>query len=229
MFEQQIIGEQVAGESTKVRKELEGLINTINASTFDLAELLFKVKKKGYYKSYGFNTFLEYVSELDIKKRKCQYLVRIVDTMGEVSIERKKYEPIGIAKLREISSLDVRDANGDFAVYEDAEKGEVYPMKDIIVGLVEKAPTMSLDEIKKYVKVLKGFVGENDVTWLNICVNTQALQETIKPALDLARQNLGTSAVDDEGVAIDYSDGKALEVVSAEYLNDPANQFLGNQ
>jgi hypothetical protein len=229
MYEEVIAGEAQAGESAEVRQELENLIHTINTSTFDVAELLHKVKSKHYYQTYGFNTFLEYVAELEIKTRKAQYLVRIVDIMEQVRIDREDYQPIGIAKLREITSLDVTDSDGDPAVYDDPEKGETHLMSDIIKGLISKAPEMSLGEIKKYVKILKGFVGDNDIVWLNICVNSQALSETINPALALAKQNLGTASLNDEGVAQDYSDGKALEIIAVEYLNDPAHQFLGGQ
>jgi hypothetical protein len=227
MFEAVIVGEAVAGESKKVRDELEKLIHTINTSTFDVADLLHTVKSKGYYKAYGFNTFLEYLAELDIKTRKAQYLVRIVDIMTEVCVPREIYQPVGIAKLREITSLDTHDSNGDEVFWDNPETGESLKMRDIIVGLVEKAPTMTLSELKEYVKLLKGLVGENDLTWLNISVNTQALQQTILPAFHLAKQNLGSSYKDEEGMSHDYSDGKALEMICAEYLNDPSNSFLG--
>jgi hypothetical protein len=228
MYEEVIVGEITAGEAEKTRKELEGLISNWNRSTLDIGFLLHKIKKGGFYKSYGFNTFLEFVNELDIKKRKAQYLTRIVDTMEELNIPRDEFEKVGVAKLREITSLDLYDQDGDPALYEEAN-GETHLISDVIKGLLVKAPSMDLNEIKEYVKVVKGFVGDNDVAWINICVNRAALDGTINPALLLAKKNLGSSHKDEEGVSQDYSDGKALEVISVEYLQDPANQFLGEK
>lgn len=229
MYEQVIVGEAVAGEAESTRKALENLINTINRSTFDVADLLHKVKKNGFYKNYGFNTFLEYVEGLELKTRKAQYLTKMVDTMEQVKLPREVYEPVGIAKLREITSLDVINEDGDPATYEDPDSGDSHLMSDIIKGLVDKAPEMSLEELKQYVRVLKGFVGYNDTTWLNICVNRQALEQSIEPAFQLAKKVLGTAKTDDEGVAQDYSDGKALEMLAVEFINDPANSVLGGE
>src|SRR5580698_7360666 len=162
MFEEVIIGEAVAGEAAKVKKQLEGLIANWNRSTFDIAVLLSDVKKNKFFKGYGFDTFLDYAKSLDMKTRKIQYLVRIVDIMDECGVSDDEYRPIGIAKLREITSLDVTDSEGQPVIYDDPEKGESHEMRDIIIGLVTKAPEMSLEDIKKYVKILKGFVGDND-------------------------------------------------------------------
>jgi len=227
MFEQVIVGETIAGEAEKTRKELEKLIGVYNSSTFDIGELLYRVKKNGFHKNYGFNTFLEFVSELDIKTRKAQYLVKITETMDELNIPRNEFEPVGIAKLREISSLDLYE-DGDPAIYQDDE-GETHLISDIIKGLIIKSHEMSLDELKKYVKIIKGFTGDNDLVWVNICLNRQAFEQTVQPALSLCKKALGTTGKNDEGVAQDYSDGKALEMICADYLLDPANSYLGGQ
>lgn len=228
MHEVSIIGEQVAGEAEKLRRELEGTISHWNKSTFDIAEILHKIKKNGFYKSYGFNTFIEFISELNIKKRKAEYITRIVEVMEDVNIPRDEFEPVGTAKLREITSLKLYDDNGDPSVYNTPE-GETLFIKDIITGLVAKAPAMELKEIQNYIRIIKGFVGDNDVVWVNFCINKSALIETVEPAINLALANLGNAGKDEEGVAKDYSKGKALEVISAEYLNDPANSYLGGK
>lgn len=215
-----IVGEAVAGESQKTRKALETLIKNLNKSTFDVGELLLKVKSSGYYTGWGFNTFQEYVNTLDIKARKAQYLVRIVDVMAQVGVEREKYEGLGIAKLREITSLEPNDT------YINPQTNEQTPMKDFILGFVEKGDDIPLEEIKQHVRTLKGFVGENDITWLNICLKRSVLDETVRPALELAKVNIGTVGKDEEGMAKDASDGAALEAISVEYLNDPKNNVL---
>src|SRR5579859_4836673 len=188
MFEAKIVGEAEAGESARVREEVEGLIHSINTSNFDLAERLFLIKTKRYYRAYGFETFTEYVKELDLKTRKAHYLARLVDIMNQVGVPREEYEPVGVAKLREITSLDVTDENGDDVYVDNPETGESRPMTDVIKGLLVKASEMSVTELKNAVRELKGFTGDNELVWFNIQVNRQALEETITPALELARK-----------------------------------------
>lgn len=215
-----IVGEQVAGESNKVRKSLEKLIQSVNKSTFDIGELLFKIKKTGFYNGWGFNTFQEYVDTLDIKARKAQYLVRIVDTMEQVGVPREQYEPLGVAKLREISSLDPT------ATYKNPQTGEETPMKDFITGFIDKGADMPLEEVKQHVRTLKGLTGENELVWLNFCLKKAAVDETVRPALELAKANIGSVGKDAEGNSVDASDGRALEAIAVEFLNDPANNVL---
>lgn len=215
-----IVGEAVAGESTKVRKQLESLIKNLNKSTLDIGELLFKVKSNGFYQPWGFTTFQEYVDTLDIKARKAQYLLRIVDVMQQVGLERDKYEPLGIAKLREITSLDPQ------ATWKNPQTGEETPMKEFIVGFVEKGDEMALEDLKTHVRTLKGLVGENDIVWLNLPFVRSTKENTIDPALTLARNNIGSVGKDDEGMSKDASDSACVEVWAVEYLNNLANNVL---
>ena len=230
MYEIIEVGQEVAGETdaAQARKDLENLITNYNRSTLDIGFLLFKIKKNGYYKNYGYNSYIEFLEELDIKKRKSQYLTRIVDVMEQVGLERADFESVGVAKLREITSLEPTDEEGDPAIYDDPD-GQSHLISDIIKGLVVKGREMTLEEIKEYVRTIKGFVGDNELVWLNIQVNRQALIETIQPALDLAKKLLGTAKTDSDGVAQDYSDGKALEMISVDYLLNPANEFIGGK
>lgn len=227
MYEAKLVGEIEAGESAKIKERLEGLIETWNRSTFDIADLLYLVKSKRYYRAYGYETFTEYIKELDIKTRKAHYLARMVDIMEQLDIPRKDYEPVGVAKLREITSLDVTDENGEDIYFDDPKTGESHLMGDVIRGLLPKALNMSVQEVKDYVKTLKGFSGDNELAWLNIQVNKQALDETIRPALELAKKHLGDAGRDEDGTAKDPSDGRALEIISVEFINNPANTVLG--
>jgi hypothetical protein len=213
-----IYGQQEAGRSSEVRKKLEKLIGGLNKSTMDIAVLLSETKKQGYFKQWGFDTFKDYVQNIDLKLRKAHYLTRIVDIMEIVGIQREVYEPLGIAKLREISSLDPG------AIYVDPESNVQTPMKDFITGLIEKGSDMSLEEIKQHVKTLKGLTGENDLMFINFSVKRSVWEETIKPALELAKANIGSVGKDEEGNATDASDGRALEMIAVEFLNNPTNQ-----
>lgn len=220
MPETVIVGEAVAGESAKVRNQLESLIQHLNKSTFDIGELLHKIKSGGFYTSWGYNTFKEYINTLDIKERKAQYLVRIVDTMGQVGVSREKYEPIGVAKLREITSLEASET------YTNPTTGEKTPMSEFIKGFVDKGADMSLEEVKQHVRTLKGQVGENEIMWINLPFTKLTLDEIIRPALELAKNHIGSVGKDGDGDSIDASDSRALETIAVEYLNDPANNVL---
>lgn len=204
-----IHGEIEAGEAKKVRKQLEQLINKFNKSQFDIGELLHVVKKNHYYTT---DTFSAYVKTLDIKPRRAQYLEKIAATMEAVGITREQYEPLGVAKLRDITSLDVNNT------WVNPETKEETPIKDFIVGFVEKGKDMDPDEIKNHVKVLKGLVGEEAVTWLNLSVKQSALDNVIRPALELCKMQIGSVAKNEEGMSIDASDGRALELIAADYL-----------
>jgi hypothetical protein len=222
MHEAVIVGEAVAGESAKTRAMLVSLINSVNKSTLDIAELLAKVKKHGYYQAEH-STFKEYTESLDIKARKAQYLTRIVECFESVGIPRTQYEKLGIAKLREISSLEYE------GTYTNPVSGEKTPLKEFVTEFVSKGSDMDLDELKKHVRTLKGFVGENDIEWVNLPFTKSVLDNTIRPAAELTRANIGSVGKDDEGISKDASMASVIEVWAVEYLNDPSNNPQNQQ
>lgn len=214
-----LVGEAVAGESARTRALLESLINSVNTQTLDVAELLHKVKANGFYQP-EYNTFKDYIATLAIKERKSQYLTKIVEVMSQVEIERTQYGKLSIARLREITSLDPN------AIWTNPETKETTPMRDFIVGFVEKGDEIELEDLKKHVRTLKGLVGDHDLCWLNICVKRSVMDNTIRPALELAKNMIGSVGKDDEGISKDASDGAAAEMISVEFLNDPNNHVL---
>jgi len=213
-----IIGQQVAGEAAKVRMELEQLISKVNTSAYDIGELLHKIKKNGYYD--GFVTFQEYVKTLQIKPRKAQYLRRIAEVMDIMEVPREKYEPLGIAKLREITSLDV---NGTWT---NPDTQVEISLKTFITAFIEKGEEMNLEDIKLHVQTLKGLADEDAMGWVNLYMKKMAIEQVVRPALDMAKMMIGSVGKDDEGVSKDASDGAAAEVVFVSFLNDPANTVL---
>lgn len=222
MIEQVIVGEAVAGEAAQVRGQLEALIENVNKSNFDIADLCYKVKSKGYYAPYS--TFQEYYSTLNIKARKIQYLTRMAEVMDIVGKTRAEYEPLGVGRLREITSLD---PNGTWT---NPVTKEELPVKEFILGFLEKnkdtGDYLDIDDLKSHVRTLKGLVGDNDLTWRNLCMTRLVAENTWDPAVVMAKNYLGSVGKDEEGISKDASDGAAAEVLAIEYLNDPKNHVL---
>lgn len=206
-----IVGEVQAGEAAKVHKSLQTAITQINVSTFDVIDLLWKVKSEHLYTTVSFN---EYLKTLKIKLRKAQYLTQIGEVMHQIGCTRFMYESIGVSKLREIARLNPA------ATYVNPVTKEEYPMQDYIWGLMELAPDKTVEEIADSVRVLKGEVGENDKTWLNLPFTRLVMDNAIRPALEKAKKLIGTVAADNGGVAIEPTDAQAMEIVCVEFKND---------
>jgi hypothetical protein len=218
-----IVGAPVAGEAAQVKGQLEHLLLTIDKSTFDIAELLFKVKIKGYYTGWGYSTFKEYTNTLKIKPRKAQYLTRIVSTMDAVGITRDVYEPLGIARLREIASLEPGTE------WTNPLTGLKTPMDEFIKGFVnhrdENGEPMDEDKLKEHVRTLKGLVGENDIVFETVAMTRLARDNSWTPAIELAKAKIGTVGKDDQGMAVDPSNGAAAEMLAVHFLTDPQNDL----
>lgn len=214
------VGEIVAGEAKQARHRLEHLIKDGHRNTFEIARQLHLIKSKGYYD--GYNTFTEYISTLDFKLRKAQYLRRIAEVMEILGVPPEVYEPVGLSKLREITSLNLD------TVWINPETEEEVPMGVLIATFLDKALALSVEEVKAYVRVLKGLTPETEMVGRHFYVPTQVLHEIINPAVETAKRLIGSVGRDDEGIAKDPSDGRALEVICIEFLNDPANSFIAN-
>lgn len=214
-----VIGETVAGEAAATRQLLIEKVNNANKDTFDIAELLHRVNKNRWYLP-EFNTLQEFVDTLKIKPRKAQYLRAIASCMEYVGVPRSVYEPLGIARLREIASLDPEGS------WTHPETGQVIPMSEFILGFIEKGDTYPMEKLKEQVRTLKGLVGDNDFTWRNLRMKRGAAEQTWDPAIELARKQIGSVRKDEDGVSQDASDGACAEVIAVSFLNDPANQFL---
>lgn len=208
-----IVGEVEAGRASLVRRQINKLISTANSSTFDLAELLFEAKTKNFYAGWGFESFSRYAKSLEIKYTKSYYLVRVVENMKAAGLERPQYEPVGLGKLRVISRLKP-----------DTEYNGV-PVSLLIRELTLKAIDMSLEEVQFEVDTIMGLTADESLVWLNIRCKKSAREDVIKPALALAKKHLGTKPADgvegEEGQQKDESDGRALEMICANFLADP--------
>jgi hypothetical protein len=206
-----IIGEAVAGEAQKIRKQINAIINGVNKSTFTLAELLHKVKVTPTLRPE--QTFGEYAKGLELKISKSYYLVRIIDNMLISGVPKEIYEPVGIAKLRVISKLD------PLAEFEGK------PMTQFIKGLVETATSVEINTLKEAVAHLQGQTGDEARVWLNISVGKSQRDNVILPAIENAKKLLGSVATNAEGEPQDASDGRALEIICAAFLADKDNDY----
>lgn len=212
-----IVGEQVAGESKQTRRELERLVKHLTQSKFQVGRLLHTIKKNGYYD--GYTTFQDYVKTLDIKVRTAQYLRRIAEVTEYLSVKPEVYEPVGIGKLREICSLDYM---GEWV---DPE-GTTHLIASFIFDMINKANEMTLEDIKAHVRVLKNISPDEEMVGMHFYVSRQVQEQVVTPAIELARKQIGSTHRDEEGIAVDASDGACLEIVSVNFLQDPANQVL---
>lgn len=218
MYEQVIVGEAVAGRAATVRKDLLRLTERMQRDTFDLAELLYEVQKNDYYLQWGFSDIYKYAqAELNVKERRVQYLTRIVKVCTDVGVARKDYEPAGISKLREISTLD---PDGFFF---DKEKNTNLPLDEIIVDLILDAPDMTTKQVEAKVDLLKGQVGENKQVVRSFGCTQSCWDNVISKALELAARKLGSAGRDTAGNAMEYSEGAKWEIICASYLQDPNN------
>jgi hypothetical protein len=206
-----IVGEVEAGQGAKTRKQLQNLIKSINSSTFDVMDLLYEIKTKKYYLP-KYESFIEYAKTLNMKVAKAYYLVRIRENMHLASISREKYEPVGIAKLRVIASIDLIDSENRVKTDAVAKVNE----------LVDAAGVTDAGDLKVSVDTFNGHVGEEAFEWLNIKIKKSA-KAVVRQALDLIKAQLGSTGTDADGVAKDASDGRALEMLAADFIADPNN------
>lgn len=214
-----IVDSAIAGEALATKHRLETLISDMDKNTFDVAELLWLIKKRGFYAP--FNTFQDFRKSLKLKPRKSQYLTRIAGVMEEVGIPRSKYEPLGIARLRDIASLEPTE------IWTNPLTGIATPVREFIVGFVDyredDGDYIDPKKLHTNVRTLKGLVGENDFDWLHLYMKRSVIDNTARPALELMKAHIGTVGRDDEGIAQDASDSRAAELIFADYLVDPAN------
>lgn len=207
---QAIVGEVEAGRATQVRRQINKLISQANSSTFDLAELLYEAKTKLYFTGWGFESFSAYAKSLEVKYSKSYYLVRIVENMIAAGLERPQFEPVGLAKLRLIAKLKP-----------DTEfKGT--PVSLLIRELTLKAPELSLEEVQIEVDTIMGLVADESMVWWNVRMKKLARENVVIPAVACMKKFIGTQPSEEgEGQQAEVSDGRALELICANFLADP--------
>jgi hypothetical protein len=94
------------------------------------------------------------------------------------------------------------------------------PMAEFIVGFVEKNEEIEFNDLVKHVRTLKGFTGENDITWLNLPFVRSALENTVRPGIEKVKAVIGSIGKDEDGISKDASDSAAVEAAFAHILTD---------
>lgn len=219
MAEVVIVGEQIAGRAASVRRSLMSMIANLSTNTFDLAALLHEAKENNYARAWGFSSLAEYAEqELGLKKRKAEYLTRIIAVTKAVGLTRPQFESCGVSKLREITRLNPEGTfwNKDEHVNED--------LAEHIVRLILDHDKMNVEQVKDEVARLMGMTGPNRMVVRSCSVTQSAWENVIQPAYELARRILGSQGRDESGNAVEYKDGACLEVICAAFNADPNNQ-----
>lgn len=211
--EQVIVGDVEAGRAAAVKRQVSKLIKGVSSSSFDLADLLYEVKKNNFHAGYGFTSFSQYLkslSEQGMKYSKAYYLYRVTENGFDAGLTRPEYEPVGLTKLRLITRLK---SAGEF---------NGIPMPLVIRELTLKAATMTPEEVQFEVDTILGMTDDESMVWINFKVKKLARENVIKPAIALIKKHTPESQlVDDEGNVTEMSDGAALEMLAANILADP--------
>ena len=194
------------------------MVASLNTNTFDLASLLYEARENNYYSAWGFSSLGEYAEkELGLKKRKSEYLTRIMQVTKAVGLDRSSFEPCGVSKLREICTLDPEGTYWNSAEHVSEDLAEH------IVRLILDCDKLTVEQVKEEVLRLKGRVGPDRPVIRSTSYPQSVWELIIKPARELARRLLGSSGRDDEGNAKEYSDGVCDEMIYSRFLTDPNN------
>src|ERR1039458_5485538 len=217
MHEQVIVGEQVAGRAARVRNTLKDLSGDVKSSTFDMADLLHEAQENNYPATWGYASTVEYGrEELGLKKRKIEYLTRITKVCLAVGLKRERYEPSGISKLREITTLNPE------GTYWNAAEHVSEPLDDHIVRLILDSDKMNVEQVKLEVAKLKGQIGKDRRVIRSYSTDITTWTNVIDVAIEKARKFLGSKGRDEEtGNAKEYSEGECYECICAAFNADP--------
>jgi len=223
---QVIVGEAIAGRSAQVRRNLMTMVSNLSTNTFDLAALLYEAKENNYATAWGFNSLADYAeTELGLKKRKSEYLTRIMRVTKAVGLTRPQFEPCGVTKLREITRLD---PEGTFwNKYEHVSE----ELSDHIVRLILDHDKLNVQQTKDEVARLLGQVGKDQRVVRSYSTDITTWQNVIDVAIERARRWLGSKRRDEEGNAREYSEGECYECICAafnadlNYDEDPENKI----
>jgi hypothetical protein len=190
----------------------EEVLNTIRqkkTSLLDelltLGELLSEAKRDNHPQQLGYDNYGAWLEAtgLDLKERQSYYLIGIVDKAKTLDIPRQKLLASKMSKLKEIFTLNPETQG------------------DAIRELVDKSVSLKLEEIQDAVQNKKGQEGQERFTWRNFKVSESVAETVVDPAVERCKAEYGDTIDSQTGEVRDISDGRALELICADFNARP--------
>jgi hypothetical protein len=215
--------EKDSTRSDAVRQRLQQIDSTVTLNYFEQIDLLAEVNHNNYWDAWKFPSMKEFVkkSGFDLTMAEVDKGIQIstvskVLEIGKVSLAKAKKTKVNI-----IFQLDHTKTVTDPATQTEEK------ISDVIVQLVNDAPSKTVVELKEIVKRLKALYSTDDekdseLTWLNLPVRRDAKQivlDAINLAQKLAGQTIDTMTKESK----DLSLAAAFELVAASFIADPNN------
>lgn len=176
-----------------LRREVMEAKNQSEAAYWRLAMGLFTVWNESAYAEWGYANFNEYVdNELDMQRRKAQYLVAIAGWFGEQSSEVQEWvKALGWTKARELVGV-VDESNAD----EWRELAEESSLRDLSAAVKEHKAGAEAESPE-----------DSDKPKAKRFMLFEPQMNNVEAALTQAKINAGTE-----------KDGHALDLICTEYL-----------
>lgn len=196
--------------ANEVREKITSIKDNLQGDFLDLCDLLSEAHEGAYHLTWGYGNFAVWVEEnsgLDISARQAFYYIAVSRVSKKLGIDKKTLKSAGMAKLKEIFSLDA-------AVFE----------KEILQLTQSAAEGTQLEDIKAQVKALKAPAGSPSEKPCFTIKLASTMRDTFDQAVELARQNYGDTVDPVTGDPKDISVSTALELICVNYLQDPNNQ-----
>lgn len=192
-------------QAIQTREALKKAHSQGEDSFFDTCDLLLKASQEGHHLQFGWMRFSDYVGHLgiDLSGRNISHYITIADRVKRLQLDRSTMKQVKVSKLREILSLDPEKFSSE--------------MRE----LLKVAPAMSVEEVKGRVKSLKTGAGYEEMVYMTIKYPASA-KEVIDSAFEKVRQVNGNYVVN--GEVVELPNGKVLEYLSQEYLNQPVQE-----
>lgn len=181
-----------------VRKITKVLVTIHDKAKISLAEMLYQIYTKEYFKTWGFDNFQNYTeSELDFQYRQAKYLIDIWDIL----VEKRK---IPVEVLRKHSWTKLREIVGKAAKYDEVSLEDVKT-------LIEDSDKMTVEEViyKAREVAYKSSASEKVAEPTHRVTFTlfEEQYKNVKKAIDAAEEITGSS-----------KPGSSLDLICTEFI-----------
>ena len=194
-------GEAVKGEVEfgDIRKAVQDARTRAEESYWDLSVLLHDVHQNSYYVSWGHASWVDYIeTELDMQRRKAQYLVSIQDWFGRMPPHIQQWvRSLGWTKAKELVGI-VDEDNAD----EWRERLEGLSFRDMMDVLKGKPDT----EVEQALDGVSTEVDDKPISMKFKLFNEQ--YQNVSKALERAKD-----------MADSEKDGHALDLICTDFLS----------